>query len=178
MRFEALPESCWTVFDGPLTAEQETQVRFIQGSAEELTEMVNDLLDLAKVEAGRITVSPAWFDLVDLFSALRGMFKPIVTSESVKLIFVEATGIPRIYNDDPKSRTDSAKLYFQCTRSSRKKVKSVFRQDVTATVLSSSPCRIRGLELPKNIMGHYSRTLFKSIHPFKSDCEERDWDFH
>src|SRR5271154_1664388 len=35
--------------DGPLTDEQEKQVRFIQGSAEELTEMVNDLLDLAKI---------------------------------------------------------------------------------------------------------------------------------
>src|SRR3954466_13080318 len=35
--------------DGPLTAEQEKQVRFIQSSTIELTEMVNDLLDLAKV---------------------------------------------------------------------------------------------------------------------------------
>ena len=52
--------------DGPLTDEQERQVRFIQSSATELTEMVNDLLDLAKVEAGRITISPAWFEMPDL----------------------------------------------------------------------------------------------------------------
>lgn len=89
-------------FDGPLTEEQEKQVRFMQGSAEELTAMVDDLLDLAKVEAGRIKVSPAWFQMVDLFAALRGMFKPILTSETVKLIFDEATGIPPIYNDDRK----------------------------------------------------------------------------
>src|SRR3954471_9149915 len=68
--------------DGPLSAEQEKQVQFIQTSAAELTDMVNDLLDLAKVEAGRITISPAWFEMVDLFAALRGMFKPIITSES------------------------------------------------------------------------------------------------
>src|SRR6218665_2064305 len=66
--------------DGPLTDEQRTQVTFISTSASELTEMVNDLLDLAKVEAGRITISPAWFDMVDLFTALRGMFKPILAS--------------------------------------------------------------------------------------------------
>lgn len=88
--------------DGQLTAEQEKQVQFIRSSAEELTVMVDDLLDLAKVEAGRITISPAWFELVDLFSALRGMFKPILTSDSVKLIFDEASGVPRIYNDDRK----------------------------------------------------------------------------
>src|ERR1044071_8442997 len=44
--------------DGPLTDEQEKQVQFIQDAAGELTEMVNALLDLAKVEAGRVTISP------------------------------------------------------------------------------------------------------------------------
>src|SRR5665213_1704039 len=42
--------------DGSLTAEQLRQVQFVQGSVRELTEMVDDLLDLAKVEAGRITI--------------------------------------------------------------------------------------------------------------------------
>jgi signal transduction histidine kinase len=88
--------------DGPLTAEQEKQVRFVQSSAVELTEMVNDLLDLAKIEAGRITISPAWFEMVDLFSALRGMFKPILTSEAVSLILEEPAGVPRIYTDHQK----------------------------------------------------------------------------
>jgi len=88
--------------DGPLTAEQQRQIQFVRGSVRELTEMVDDLLDLAKVDAGRISISPEWFEMVDLFSALRGMFKPIVGSGSVSLIFEEATDIPRIYSDDKK----------------------------------------------------------------------------
>ena len=88
--------------DGPLTDEQERQVRFIQTSVAELTEMVDDLLDLAKVEAGRVTISPAWFEMVDLFSALRGMFKPILQSHSVSLIFEEPQDIPPIFTDDKK----------------------------------------------------------------------------
>ena len=88
--------------DGPLTGEQERQVRFIQDSATELNEMVNDLLDLAKVEAGRVTISPAWFDMVDIFSALRGMFKPILSNNSVSLVLEEPVGIPAIYSDDKK----------------------------------------------------------------------------
>ena len=88
--------------DGPLSNEQEKQVRFIQSSAEELTEMVNDLLDLAKIEAGRISISPAWFEMVDLFAALRGMFKPILTNPSVALIFEEPLNVPRVYTDDKK----------------------------------------------------------------------------
>jgi signal transduction histidine kinase len=88
--------------DGPLTAEQLRQLQFVQGSVRELTEMVDDLLDLAKVEAGRISISPEWFEMVDLFSALRGMFRPIVGDGAVSLIFEEPVGIPRIYTDDKK----------------------------------------------------------------------------
>jgi signal transduction histidine kinase len=88
--------------DGPLTAEQQKQVEFIRSSARELTEMVNDLLDLAKVEAGRITISPEWFEMVDLFAALRGMFKPIAASSSVSLVFDEPEGEVKLYTDDKK----------------------------------------------------------------------------
>jgi signal transduction histidine kinase len=88
--------------DGPLTAEQQKQVEFIRGSTRELTEMVNDLLDLAKVEAGRITISPEWFEMVDLFAALRGMFKPIVATTSVNLTFDEPEGEIKLFSDDKK----------------------------------------------------------------------------
>ena len=40
--------------------------------------------------------------MVDLFSALRGMFRPIVGSSSVALIFEEPESIPRIFTDDKK----------------------------------------------------------------------------
>jgi signal transduction histidine kinase len=88
--------------DGPLTAEQERQLRFVQGSVRELSEMVDDLLDLAKVEAGRISISPEWFEMVDLFAALRGMFRPIVGAGAVSLIFEEPGHVPPIYTDDKK----------------------------------------------------------------------------
>ena len=86
--------------DGPLTSEQEKQVRFIESTAEEFADMVNDLLDLAKVEAGRVDISPAWFEMVDLFSALRGMFRPVVTNPEVSLVFQEPQQASRLYTDD------------------------------------------------------------------------------
>ncbi|MFJ2523977.1 MULTISPECIES: sensor histidine kinase [Pseudomonas] len=88
--------------DGPLSKEQQLQVAFVSIATRELSDMVDDLLDLAKIEAGRITISPAWFDMLDLFAALRGMFRPIVDTGSVDLIFEEPEGLPRIYTDDKK----------------------------------------------------------------------------
>lgn len=88
--------------DGPLTVEQEKQINFIRTTSEEFADMVNDLLDLAKVEAGRIDVSPAWFELVDLFAALRGMFKPVLVNPDVQLVFEEPQGTTQLFTDNAK----------------------------------------------------------------------------
>ncbi|HWI82437.1 sensor histidine kinase [Ramlibacter sp.] len=88
--------------DGPLTEEQERQVNFIQDTATEFAAMVDDLLDLARVEAGRVEISPAWFEMVDLFTALRGMFKPVLTNPDVVLVFEQPADIPKLYTDHHK----------------------------------------------------------------------------
>ncbi|MCC8617371.1 sensor histidine kinase [Xanthomonas vesicatoria] len=88
--------------DGPLNTEQLKQVRFVSASTRELTEMVDDLLDLAKIEAGRITISPGWFDLMDLFAALRGMFRPLTDVGTTTLIFEDPPVLPMLYTDDKK----------------------------------------------------------------------------
>ena len=89
--------------DGPLAPEQEKQITFIRTTSEELADMVNDLLDLAKVEAGRIDISPAWFELVDLFAALRGMFKPVLFNPDVLLVFEDPQGdATQLFTDDRK----------------------------------------------------------------------------
>ncbi len=88
--------------DGDLTPEQDQQLRFIQQSAKELAEMVDDLLDLAKVEAGRLEVKPKSFEVADLFGALRGMLKPLLADNSINLVFESADGLPPVFTDEQK----------------------------------------------------------------------------
>ena len=88
--------------DGPLNEEQRRQLEFIRTSSAELAEMVDDLLDLARVEAGRISISPGWFEMGELLTALRGMFKPLVNSDSVVLLLDEPKGLDRLFTDDRK----------------------------------------------------------------------------
>lgn len=88
--------------DGDLTAEQEVQVRFIQRAATDLAELVNDLLDLAKIEAGKIELKPELFTIADMFSALRGMLRPLLVSNSVELTFKDPENIRHLYSDDRK----------------------------------------------------------------------------
>jgi len=88
--------------DGDLSNDQEKQVRYIRRSAEELTELINDLLDLAKVESGKIDVKPRHFEVQDLFGALRGMLRPLLTGISLELIFIADPDLPPLYTDEGK----------------------------------------------------------------------------
>ena len=88
--------------DGELTAEQEKQVQFIRKAAESLTELVNDLLDLAKVEAGKIVVTPIECSAEGLFATLRGMLRPLLVGDAVGLVFEDPTDIPPLLQDEGK----------------------------------------------------------------------------
>jgi signal transduction histidine kinase/CheY-like chemotaxis protein len=88
--------------DGPLGVEQQQQVSFIRKAAEDLYELVNDLLDLAKVEAGKVEVKPVEFEVADLFGALRGMLRPLFLNQSVNLVFEPTEYLPPVYSDEGK----------------------------------------------------------------------------
>jgi signal transduction histidine kinase len=88
--------------DGPLTLEQERQVRYVRGAADGLLTLVNDLLDLARIEAGKTAVQPSAFAVADLFASLRGMFRPLHTSLRVALVFEPVDGLPQLHTDEAK----------------------------------------------------------------------------
>jgi signal transduction histidine kinase/CheY-like chemotaxis protein len=88
--------------DGELTVEQDKQVRFIQQGAESLAELVDDLLDLAKIEAGKIEIRPAKCEVGEMFSALRGMLRPLLVSTTVDLVFEDPSAPIELYTDEAK----------------------------------------------------------------------------
>jgi signal transduction histidine kinase len=88
--------------DGPLNTEQLRQVDYIRKAAQGLLDLVNDLLDLAKVEAGKLDVRPSVFEVGDLFASLRGALKPLQSNPAVELTFEQPPGLPPLYSDEPK----------------------------------------------------------------------------
>lgn len=89
--------------DGTLVAEQAKQIRFIRSSAEELLALVNDVLDLGRLDANQSHLRIEKFSLADLMSAMRGVLRPLVPDGSpVELAIEDAS--------DVELETDRTKL--------------------------------------------------------------------
>jgi CheY-like chemotaxis protein len=89
--------------EGPVNEGQRKALQLIRKSAVDLTEMVNDLLDLAKIEAGKIVVRPSEFDLAHLLGSLRGVLRPLLTENSpVQLVFDPPPDLPPLHTDEGK----------------------------------------------------------------------------
>lgn len=76
--------------DGELSIEQEKQVVYIRKAVEGLAEMVNDLLDLAKVEAGKTEVRKSIVEVSQVLGSLRALMRPLATNDDVTLTFEES----------------------------------------------------------------------------------------
>jgi signal transduction histidine kinase/CheY-like chemotaxis protein len=81
---------------------EKNELYYIRKSAQQLSDLVDDLLDIAKVDAGKIDVRPSTFEVRGLFGALRGMLRPLLLSSSLSLVFDEPDDLPPIYSDETK----------------------------------------------------------------------------
>jgi signal transduction histidine kinase/CheY-like chemotaxis protein len=155
--------------DGDLTPEQAKQVRYIETSARDLQEMVNDLLDLAKVEAGKIKIRSKTFEVQELFSALKGMLKPLLAdNNSVDLIFEESKELPPL-------RTDEGKVSQILRNLISNALKFTPQGKVTVSARRADDSRIifavadTGIGIPPE----YRETIFKEFSQVENPLQER-----
>jgi signal transduction histidine kinase len=88
--------------DGELTEEQEKQVSFVRRSARDLLNLVDDLLDTARVDAGKVAVRASRFTIPDLFNVLRATLRPLLSGETTQLVFEDASALPELETDEAK----------------------------------------------------------------------------
>ncbi|BCA56058.1 chemotaxis protein CheY [Nitrospira sp. KM1] len=88
--------------EGNLTAAQVTHARTIESAGKDLLMLINDVLDLAKVEAGHMDVRPQTVDVSRLLDSLRGIFVPIAGQKGLSLDFQIAPDVPSSISTDPQ----------------------------------------------------------------------------
>lgn len=70
-----------------LSDEQRTRLAIIQGSGRALLSTINDVLDISKIEAGRLELSPTVFDLGRLADDLFNLYRSLAAEKDLKLTF-------------------------------------------------------------------------------------------
>ena len=155
--------------DGDLSAEQFKQVRYIESSARDLQEMVNDLLDLAKVEAGKIRIRSKRFEVHELFSALKGMLKPLLAdNNSVDLVFEDALELPPLRTDEGKVSQVLRNLI-----SNALKFTPNGKVTVSATAVDNRDIQFTVSDTGIGIAAEHHETIFREFSQVENPLQER-----
>jgi signal transduction histidine kinase len=89
-------------YEGPLTERHRKAIEMMRGSTDTLCELVDDWLDLAKIEAGRTEIRVETFTVEAVFGALRGVFRPLEADDGVPLVFETLPPLPVLRSDESK----------------------------------------------------------------------------
>jgi two-component system, NarL family, sensor histidine kinase BarA len=85
-----------------LSDKQRRYASNISKSGHVLLEMINDILDLAKVEAGKMELHPVEFDLVRLVNAQTDMVRSLSEEKNIALSVEAEESMPLVYQDQNK----------------------------------------------------------------------------
>jgi len=72
---------------GELNDEQKKQLNMVYDSAKHLLGLINDILDISKIEAGKIEITPSQFDIKELIQAVEKMFSPLIEGKGYQTGF-------------------------------------------------------------------------------------------
>src|SRR5437867_12638409 len=79
---------------GNLTAKQVEYANIIHSSGSDLLQLINDILDLSKVEAGKMEIYPERFALASLIEDLEAVFRPLTAEKGLRFTIEPATSAP------------------------------------------------------------------------------------
>ncbi|WP_226582662.1 response regulator [Microseira wollei] len=83
-----------------LTSEQQKNLNIIRRSGEHLLNLINDILNLSKIEAGRITVNNTDFNLSNMLWEIEEMFRLRAIEKGLDLDFVMSPNLPQLIVSD------------------------------------------------------------------------------
>ncbi|MBD2181750.1 response regulator [Aerosakkonema funiforme] len=89
-----------------ISAEHQQYLAIINRAGEHLLDLINDVLEMSKIEAGRITLHENFFDLIHLLESLEKMFRLRTESKGLQLIFEIEPELPEyVKSDEGKLRS-------------------------------------------------------------------------
>ncbi|MBI1879800.1 MAG: hypothetical protein HYR94_16520 [Chloroflexi bacterium] len=89
---------------GPLNPIQQTDLSVIYDSAQHLLSLVNDILDLSKIEAGKIRLDPEWISVEEIIVGVMASTIILIEGKPIELKDEIEPNLPRVYVDRGRIR--------------------------------------------------------------------------
>jgi len=90
--------------DGPVNDEQRASLTWVQRGGRDLLGLINDVLDLSKIEAGKLTITPESFNPVELVASVQGQHRPLVEPKGLALVLRDDGGPELVVLDRQRTR--------------------------------------------------------------------------
>ena len=90
--------------DGPLSDMQEQDLTTIHSSGQHLLNLINDILDQAKIEAEKLTLTAAWFDIKAAVEVAKSMSIGLLKEKPVRLNIELDGELPQVWGDEVRTR--------------------------------------------------------------------------
>jgi Amt family ammonium transporter len=90
--------------EAPAAAYRRDYVNGIYQSGEHLLQLVNDVLDLTQVEAGRLELHPAWFEVATALAAVEAAMRPLADDKALTLVTRVSPEVRMLYADERRFR--------------------------------------------------------------------------
>jgi signal transduction histidine kinase/CheY-like chemotaxis protein len=88
--------------DGPVNEEQEKSLKRVATNARHLLQLINDVLDISKIEAGKVELDIKELDLKWLIDSVIPTFEPLIKQKGLTLTVNIDAGLPLIYGDEER----------------------------------------------------------------------------
>lgn len=88
--------------DGPINEDQEKSLKKVAGNARHLLQLINDVLDISKIEAGKMKISPKELDLKWIVESVLPTFEPQLKLKGLALKMDIPEGLPLVYGDEDR----------------------------------------------------------------------------
>ena len=88
--------------DGPINEEQEKSLKKVATNAKHLLQLINDVLDISKIESGEFTLDLRELDLKWLIDSVIPTFEPLIKQKGLTLTVNIGGGLPFIYGDEER----------------------------------------------------------------------------
>jgi len=90
--------------DGPINEEQEKSLKKIAANSRHLLQLINDVLDISKIESGKLKLGLKEIDLKWLIESVIPTFEPLIRQKGLTLTVTIDEGLPLVYGDEDRIR--------------------------------------------------------------------------